>query len=575
MFEALALPQSQRDTTPIRIATSHDDSNNKASHVFGGLHAGGLVIPMLADKPRLNKPPIIYWLQATSAAICSRGDPNRDAIWMYRIPSAIAAIIAVLATWRIGLTMFNPRAAWLAAAMLGVAAVVVVDAHQARADQALLAITTITMGLLWKAWRSDRPTLRTCALLWLLVGVGVLTKGPITPMLVLLTATTAAAWTRRWKWLLQLRPALGLLIVAAVVAPWVWGVASRVGFENYASIVIDETLGRSASAKEGHWGPPGYHTVLLVALLWPGSLLALLSIRRAWNRSIGPIENTTTNTTHPALPKRFWQSLTRQRIGRSPELFLLSWILPAWLVFELISTKLPHYTLPMYPAVALLSARAVLAAATGRLIGTNDRGSSAGFVIWALVGIGVACAGLAAVWFADLGSTGASILAWLLAITTYILAAVAGNHAIRRRFIKATATAIAMHVTLAWTILGVVLPRASEIWITEQIAAAVGDHPHHIATTNFTEDSLVFLARGRLHRIPATDPDSASRWLNDHQNAALIIQAEEARTFIEGLIAHDHPHTLTPIEAFNYASGRLVRLVIIQNQTTAQPEPAR
>lgn len=575
MFEAIALPQAQRDTTPIRIATAHDDSNNKANHVIGGLHAGGLVIPMLADKPRLNKPPIIYWLQATSAAICSRGDPNRDAIWMYRIPSAIAAIIAVLATWRIGLTMFDPRAAWLAAAMLGVAAVVVVDAHQARADQALLAVTTITMGVLWKAWRSDRPTLRTCALLWLLVGVGVLTKGPITPMLVLLTGTTAAAWARRWKWLLQLRPGMGLLIVAAVVAPWVWAVASRVGFENYASIVIDETLGRSATAKEGHWGPPGYHTVLLVALLWPGSLLALLSIRRAWNRSIGPIENTTTNTTHPALPKRFWQSLTRQRIGRSPELFLLSWILPAWLVFELISTKLPHYTLPMYPAVALLSARAVLAAATGRLIGANDRGSSAGFVIWALVGIGVACAGLAAVWLADLGSTGASILAWLLAITTYILAAVAGNYAIRRRFIKATATAIAMHVTLAWTILGVVLPRASEIWITNQIAAAVGDHPHHIATTGFTEDSLVYLARGRLHRIPATDPDAASRWLNDHQNAALIIQAEEARTFIESLIAHDHPHTLTHIEAFNYASGRRVRLVIIQNQTTAQPEPAR
>ena len=39
--------------------------------------------------------------------------------------------------------------------------------------------------------------------------------------------------------------------------------------------------------------------------------------------------------------------------------FLLAWMVPAWILFELVVTKLPHYVLPLYPAIAILIARAV------------------------------------------------------------------------------------------------------------------------------------------------------------------------------------------------------------------------
>ncbi len=39
--------------------------------------------------------------------------------------------------------------------------------------------------------------------------------------------------------------------------------------------------------------------------------------------------------------------------------FLLAWLVPSWIVFELVVTKLPHYVLPLYPAIAILIAGAV------------------------------------------------------------------------------------------------------------------------------------------------------------------------------------------------------------------------
>ena len=51
---------------------------------------------------------------------------------------------------------------------------------------------------------------------------------------------------------------------------------------------------------------------------------------------------------------------------RWPEIrFLLAWIVPAWLVFEAVPTKLPHYTLPLYPALCLLGAAALVRAVHG------------------------------------------------------------------------------------------------------------------------------------------------------------------------------------------------------------------
>ena len=51
----------------------------------------------------------------------------------------------------------------------------------------------------------------------------------------------------------------------------------------------------------------------------------------------------------PAVVRSAWR--------REPAVsFLLAWLVPSWIVFELAVTKLPHYVLPLYPAIAILIA---------------------------------------------------------------------------------------------------------------------------------------------------------------------------------------------------------------------------
>ena len=255
MFESVALPADLLDPA---------------------LHGGGLAVPYVQDRPRLNKPPLVYWLQAGSAAVFSGGDPLGDSIWMYRIPGVLCAIGAVAATWRLALSfcagMADARTiAWISAAGLAISPVVIIDAHQARADQLLLLTVVLTQWMLWKIVSGDRRLVVALAF-WFFLALGVLAKGPITP---LIAAFTALAWSfarREWRWLRALRPLVGVLMGVMVVSPWVYAVAAHVGFDDYWRTIWNETIGRSVEGQEGHWGPPGYHLLLLFFLLWPVSL---------------------------------------------------------------------------------------------------------------------------------------------------------------------------------------------------------------------------------------------------------------------------------------------------------------
>ncbi len=396
MFEGVALPAGERDAK---------------------MHSGGLVVPMLVDVPRLNKPPLIYWLQSASAALFTWGKPLDDAIWMYRVPSVLGAIVAAFATWRLGLKMFDARAALLAAMLLAVAPMVVWDAHQARADQLLLACTTVCMGALWSVWKASRhvgtqaraedgapaPRLASAQspvpsafLFWLALGAGIMAKGPVTPLVAGLAVLWLSFTTRSWRWLRDLRPVMGAGIVLACVAPWVWAVAQRQGgLGPYAQLVWDEFFARGLrGSKEGHFAPPGTHTVLLAALFWPGSLLTLAGFVAAWKRARGTTSPTRERggTIPPPVSgsgdrrgRTGWKPVPRHLArawrGRDAEMFLIAWIVPMWVVFELSLAKLPHYTMPIYPAIALVSARMVCRWDVGRVVAQD-----VGIFAWGLIG---------------------------------------------------------------------------------------------------------------------------------------------------------------------------------------------
>ena len=130
---------------------------------------------------------------------------------------------------------------------------------------------------------------------------------------------------RRWRWLGGLRPLIGIPLAAAIILPWFVAILSIAGIDFLNESVGNDLLGKVASGQEDHGAPPGTHLLLFFAIFWPGVVLAPVSVPWVWrNRRVAAVR------------------------------FCLAWIIPSWIVFEVVATKLPHYPLPLYPAIAAL-----------------------------------------------------------------------------------------------------------------------------------------------------------------------------------------------------------------------------
>lgn len=552
----------------------------------------GWVVPKVQDRARLNKPPLIYWLQAGCVKVAEAVgvEGAADRIWLYRVPSLIAGIIAVLATWRLGLRMFEARAAWLSAALLAVCPVMVWEVRQARADMVLLAATTVAMGALFSIWHADHESKvarlklkQSRVLFWGAMVTAVLVKGPIAPMIAALTLGALALMKRKRGVMGRLGLVPGGLAVLVSIGVWVGLVANEVGWSVYLKTIFDETIGRSMSPKEGHSGPPGYHLVLMSALFWPGSLLTGLALVRTWQHGMGPTESR--GSGEPRLvvsgPGRVVGSIKRRfkhgAQGRQAELYLLAWTIPAWLFFEFaVATKLPHYTMPLYPALALMSGRAVFTATFGAMATVTTLMSRVGYVVWSVLGMVISLAPVA-IWWKVNNETGIVefAIALLPAVCMLIAVTIAWKSifrgirhgANRGQFISAQFASVAGAMVLAAVLCGMVLPNTPRLWVSKFVAEQVkqidpeGKRP--LAAVVYHEDSLIFNTRGRVQRINSGD---VGQWLKENPTGILILPKEMAERQ-PGLRLRGE------VSGFNYSNGRTVYLSLCEvAQVLPMPE---
>lgn len=288
------------------------------------------------DEVRYNKPAGIHWMQVAAVKVWTLlGRKQAEArISSYRVPSLFGAIGAVLLTYWTALAFISRRASVLAAVMMAGCILLGFEARLAKADAVLLFTILAAMGAMARVylrrldgWDGWRRFLLLPAIFWGALGLGVLVKGPLVLLFVGLPAITLCIVDRSVRWLWRLNPLVGLLIFLAMVAPWFVVSSLRAGSSFFAQSAGTDILAKIISSHEGHGALPGYYFVLFFLTFWPASLLAGLSTYTVW----------------------------RAR-AESPVRFLLAWIVPAWILLELVITKMPHYVLPLYPAIAILIA---------------------------------------------------------------------------------------------------------------------------------------------------------------------------------------------------------------------------
>lgn len=570
------------------------------------LETGDFVSIRFQDEARNKKPVGIYWAQAAAVAAGEAlGVPDaRTRIALYRVPSLLGALASVLLAYWAALAFLPRRSALLAAALYGACLMLNAEAHLAKTDALLAACATASLGALARAWlgrhrlsaqgrvrddpsspgadptHSPRPEVLRSSLaggiqpaarslgpssearpggrlrmrwsggsvslgapqdgeggfaprlgatvflaFWLGLAVGILVKGPMVPLFVALPAALLSWKARSGRWLLPLRPWAGLALTALIVAPWFVAITLKSGGAFYAEAVGKDMLGKVGGAAERHWGPPGAYTLIFFATFWPGAAFAAMSLPLAW----------------------------RERRTEAVA-FLIATVLPAWLMFEAVPTKLPHYVLPLMPWIAILT---VLALGRGEL-DPRRRGARATALLVPAIPVALTVGLCLVGWKLD-----DHTIPWLAlpVLGVACLAAGASWYAFaRNRAEHALMLGILASCLLGPGVLGLAQRQLPALKVSPRLAAFRDRMPcadPQVASLGYREPSLVFLTGTGLDLLP--DAPAAKAFLQGGGCRLLFVEGREREAFNTAWpVGRPAPPPLGEVEGFNLNTGRRV-----------------
>jgi 4-amino-4-deoxy-L-arabinose transferase-like glycosyltransferase len=495
------------------------------------LETGDFVDIRFQAEARHKKPVGIYWAQSlTVAAVEAIGlERARTTIALYRIPSLLGAVAAVLLTYWAALAFLPRRAAWLAAALFGACLMLAAEARLAKTDALLTACAVAAMGALARAWLgrgAGRLGIAVPLVFWLALALGILIKGPMVPLFAGLAALVLAIRERSAAWLLALRPLPGLALVFILVMPWFAAIAWKSGGAFLSEAVGNDMLAKVGTAKERHGAPPGTYLAVFFATFWPGAAFAALAVPFAW--------------------------VNRRRDG---VIFLLAWIVPAWLLFEAVPTKLPHYVLPLMPAVAILTLMALLDR-PAPAPGTPAKGTPV-IALVPLIPFGLTLGLVLAAWHFDRVVPWAGLPGLVAACALSILAWVAFA---RGRAERALMLAILASALLTPAVFGLTQPALAALKVSPRLAAIrdglTCPNPQ-VASLGYREPSLVFLIGTELAML--NSGAEAAAFLKEGGCRLVFVEGRFGAEF-EAASAGAAPAILGQVSGFNINTGRRIDL---------------
>ena len=490
------------------------------------LETGDLIDIRFQSEPRWKKPVGIYWLQALSASAFGGVEAP---IWAYRIPSALAVLLGALATLWAARPLVGPRAAVLAGLILPSLLLSAAEANIAKTDATLMLTAILVFGALARMLTGTGGR-STWAIFWGALGAAILLKGPVVPVIALLCLAVLAAVTLKRPRLQGLRPLPGIALLLTMVLPWVvaiW-IVSRGAF--FAESVGRDLLGKVAEGQESHGGPPGLYLALVWLTFWPWAAFLPAAVGHLW-----------------AARRERWS------------LLLIGWVVPFWLVLEAVPTKLPHYVLPLYPALAIAVAALIVSGPEARP-GKWARGVGAFLMAFPAIALALAVILLpiaieeAFIWPAA-----------LLGLVGGFAAMVAARAALDGLRLAQAGAGLIAALAIYPAVLHFAIPAMATAFPSPRMAA-LAEHWRPCASgplvsLGYREPSLVFLA-GTATRLAS--PEAAAEALMNQPGAMVLVESRQRPRLDEALGA-DAPRLVVrgSIAYVNYNRGKRETAVLL------------
>lgn len=547
------------------------------------IETGDYVDIRFQENPRHVKPAGIYWMQVITSLPFGGADAD---IWAFRLPSLIGALIAVFGTAWLAARLFGPQAGLAAGLLMATALMMQVEARTAKTDAMLLAAGVLAqtglMMMLLKAEAGERLKFIGWPLLfWAASGAAIMIKGPIIAMVSALALIGYFIFKHHAKWLFILfgaailseilkligleflpggiavlmggmaglfvfvlvlykdaRSALakfhwikGLLVLSAIALPWLIAINIATDWGFLQESVGHALFGKVGEADDSHGGPFLYHSLLSPAMFWPGSALLGLALLAAW-------------------------------AGRNnPEIrFLIMWALPTWIVFEFVQTKLPHYVLPAFPALAILAA-AGLMQVPALLAGWKTKTLHFVWIGLAVVA-GLAIAAIPAYGALELNETHPEI-AYVATVLGALCAMVLIWFAVK----PGLARLIPLSVIVAVQYLvafGFAIPSVDAAWPSNRVARIVetleGCDAYPAATAGYREPSNVFYLGTD---VALTDGAGAAASLLLHPECGIAVVDATERAGFDAALAGQTVRLLGQVSGVNMVKGDELELDIL------------
>ncbi len=504
------------------------------------VESGDPVDIRLGQVPRYKKPAGIYWLQSASTVVMGKifhqGETTH--IWTYRLPSLLGAIAVAWLTLWCALALVGVEVGLVAGLLMLGTALLAAEASIATTDAVLLACVLAVQGVLLRVYRAARepdapqPSRRLILLGWAACAAGILVKFPVVPGVALVTIAGLAIWDRDVRWLRGLQALRGFLLTVLLVTPWLVAITIQSQGAFFEHSLGNDFAAKLAGGQESHGMWPGYYLLLSAATFFPAILFVAPGIVLGIARRNEPAVR-----------------------------FLLVWAGAWWLLVEAVPTKLPHYVLSSYPALAILAALFVLTpspiapwpnwlkAARWIAIGQFAIGAvmltAAPMLLPRLYGAGDVW------WLMALAATGAG-----LAIAALVLA-------LRQSQGWAVLLSLLAMLVFVPTLLAGTAPRLNQIWVTERLkplvaqASRPGDPP--LALAGYQEPSMLFAFGKDLVLADGAGAANAGA----KSGGLALVEDSELGDFLARLAEiQADASAVSDLSGFNYSRGRKVHITL-------------